>query len=267
MAFARIAAAILGLCIAGVNAASAESRRLDIVGTGDGIDVLRVIAASFMQQEGSARIEVPPSIGSGGGIAAVGSGKAILGRVARRLTDAEAASGIVYKAIARLPSAFIVHPGCGVSAVTSDQLVAIYSGRLANWKELGGADMRIRVVRREDQDSTLTVLRASMPGWHDLEITEKSKTATTTQEAIETVRDVQGAIGFGPFSRPLEQGLTVLRVDGHYPTDADYPSSVVLALIYLKTLQDPDALAFLRFADTQKAADVITSLGSLPVKP
>jgi len=262
-----MATVFLGLCLAGMTAASAETRRLDIVGTGDGIDVLRAIAASFMQQEGSAQVEVPPSIGSGGGIAAVGSGKAILGRVARRLTDAEAASGIVYKEIARLPSAFIVHPRCGVSAVTSDQLVAIYSGRVVNWKELGGADMRIRVVRREDQDSTLTVLRASMPGWRDLEITDKSKMATTTQEAIETVRDVQGAIGFGPFSRPLEQGLTVLRVDGHYPTDADYPSSVALALIYLKTLQDPDALAFLRFAGTQKAADVIRGLGSLPVKP
>ncbi|MDA9497311.1 PstS family phosphate ABC transporter substrate-binding protein [Bradyrhizobium sp. CCBAU 11357] len=267
MAFLRMMAALLGLCLAGVTAAAAETRRLDIVGTGDGIDVLRAVAASFMQQEGSAQVEIPPSIGSGGGIAAVGSGKAILGRVARRLTEAEAASGIVYKAIARLPSAFIVHPACGVSAVTSAQLVGIYSGRIANWKELGGADMRIRVVRREDQDSTLTVLRASMPGWNDLQITEKSKMATTTQEAIETVRDVQGAIGFGPFSRPLEQGLTVLRVDGHYPTDADYPSSVVLALIYLDTLQDPDALAFLRFAEARKAADVITSLGSLPVKP
>ena len=87
MAFSRITAAILGLCLAGVNAASAETRRLDIVGTGDGIDVLRAIAANFMQQEGSVQIEVPPSIGSGGGIAAVGSGKAILGRIARRLTD------------------------------------------------------------------------------------------------------------------------------------------------------------------------------------
>jgi len=98
-------------------------------------------------------------------------------------------------------------------------------------------------------------------------ITEKSKMATTTQEAIETVRDVPGAIGFGPFSRPLEQGLTVLRVDGHYPTDADYPSSVVLALIHLNILQDPDALAFLRFVDTPQAADIITRLGSLPAKP
>jgi phosphate transport system substrate-binding protein len=267
MRVSRIAATFLSLCLMGVNAASAETRRLDIVGTGDGIDVLRGIAASFMQRQESARVEVSPSIGSGGGIAAVGSGKAILGRVARRLTTAETASGIVYKPIARLPSAFIVHPDCGVKAITSDQLVAIYSGRLTNWRELGGADMRIRVVRREDQDSTLTVLRASMPGWHDLVITDKSKMATTTQEAIETVRDVQGAIGFGPFSRPLEQGLTVLRVNGHYPTDVDYPSSVVLALIYLNTLQDPDALAFLRFADTPEAAEVITRLGSLPAKP
>ncbi len=53
MAFSRITAAFLGLCLAGVNAASAETRRFDIVGTGDGIDVLRAIAASFMQQEGS----------------------------------------------------------------------------------------------------------------------------------------------------------------------------------------------------------------------
>ena len=267
MRVSKLATAFFSLCLMGVNAASAETRRLDIVGTGDGIDVLRAIAASFMQQQESAQIEISPSIGSGGGIAAVGSGKAILGRVARRLTAAETVSGIVYKPIARLPSAFIVHPDCGVKAVTSDQLVAIYSGRLTNWKELGGVDMRIRVVRREDQDSTLTVLRASMPGWHDLVITEKSKMATTTQEAIETVRDVPGAIGFGPFSRPLEQGLTVLRVDGHYPTDADYPSSVVLALIHLNTLQDRDALAFLRFADTPQAADIITRLGSLPAKP
>ncbi len=151
----------------------------------------------------------------------MGSGKAILGRVARRLTDAEAASGIVYKAIARLPSAFIVHPGCGVSAVTSDQLVAIYSGRLANWKELGGADMRIRVVRREDEDSTLTVLRASMPGWHDLEITEKSKNRDGSRcSRRDRLRSLLAAVGTGAHSasrgRPLpdRRGLSLQRGAG-----------------------------------------------------
>ena len=253
-----------GLCLAAPG--QAETRVLEIVGTGDGIDLLRAVGASFMEQDKSVRVEVPPSIGSGGGIAAVGSGKAVLGRVARKLSDAEAASGMNYKPIARLPSAFFVNPSAGVSDITNAQLLAIYSGRVTNWKELGGADLRIRVVRREDTDSTLMVLRDSMPGWRDLAITEKSKTATSTQEAVETVREVAGAIGFGPFSKPLEQGLTVLRIDGRYPTNAEYPSSVVLALIYMSATQNPDALAFIKFVDTPQVQEIVTGLGSVPVK-
>ncbi len=270
MTFNRNAAAAflslaLGLCCA--QAANAQSRVIEIVGTGDGIDVLRTIGASFMEQENSVRVEVSPSIGSGGGIAAVGSGKAVLGRVARELTAAESASGIIYKPIARLPSAFFVNPAAGVSALTHEQLADVYAGRITNWRELGGADMRVRVVRREDADSTLTVLRASMPGWRDLDITEKSKTATTTQDAVETVREVAGAIGFGPFSKPLEDGLSVLRIDGRYPTDPDYPSSVVLALIYMNNLRNADAFDFIKFVESAKARDAIASLGSVPVAP
>jgi phosphate transport system substrate-binding protein len=265
----RFAGVILGIvaglgCVSGVQA---QTRMLGVVGTGDGIDLLRAVAASFNEQDKAVRIEIPASIGSGGGIAAVGSGKAILGRVARKLTDAETASGMVYKPIARLPSAFFIHPGIGISGITSEQLLAIYAGKTTNWKELGGADQRIRVVRREDTDSTLTVLRSSMPGWSNLEITDKSKTATSTQEAVETVREVTGAIGFGPYSKPLGEGLTVLRIDGRHPTDFDYPSSVVLALIHMSNLADPDALAFVKFVESAQAQGIITSLGSVPVKP
>src|SRR5665213_1820422 len=171
--------------VLGVARAGADPVDLQIVGTGDGIDLLRALGSDFAQQTKTVHVNIPPSIGSGGGIAAVGAGKAVLGRVARKLTDSEIASGIVYNPIARLPSAIFVHPGSGVTALTSDQLRNIYSGKVTNWSELGGADVRVRVVRREDSDSTLTVLRQMMPGWKGLEITDKSKTATTTQEAIE----------------------------------------------------------------------------------
>ncbi len=215
----------------------AEPVKLDIVGTGDGMEVLRALGSAFSEQHKSVDIVIPPSIGSGGGVAAVGSGKSVLGRVARKLTDTETASGIVYRPIARLPASFFTHPDAGVTSLTSAQLLDIFAGRVTNWKEVGGKDVRIRVVRREDTDSTLTVLRASMPGWKDLAISEKSKTATTTQEAVNTTREVSGAIGFGPFHKSLEQGLTVIKIDGHYPTDDSYPSSVELALIFTeKTL-------------------------------
>lgn len=244
--------------------ARAATTDLQIVGTGDGIDLLRALAGDFTQQAQSVHVEIPPSIGSGGGIAAVGAGKAVLGRVARKLTDSEIASGIVYKPIARLPSAFFVHRGVGVTALTSDQLRNIYAGSVTNWKEVGGADIRIRVVRREDSDSTLTVLRQMMPGWKDLQITEKSKTATTTQEAIETVRDIAGAIGFGPFSATLEPEVSVLKINGHHPLDPAYPSNVELALIYKDATVTPAAREFVVYANGAKARAVISRLGSVP---
>jgi phosphate transport system substrate-binding protein len=246
--------------------ADADMSDLKIVGTGDGMDLLRALSNDFMQQSKTVHVEIPPSIGSGGGIAAIGAGKAVVGRVARKLTDSEIASGIVYKPIARLPSAFFVHPGTGVTGLTTDELMNVYSGRVTNWSDLGGANLRIRVVRREDTDSTLIVLRQMMPGWKDLKITEYSKTATTTQEAIQTVRDVDGAIGFGPYSATLEPDVSVLKINGHSPLDTAYPSHVELALIYKETEITAAAREFIDFANSAKARSIISQLGSVPVR-
>lgn len=240
------------------------SAELPVVGTGDGIDVLRALSASYNQSHDT-EVTVPPSIGSGGGIAAVGSGNASLGRIARDLTEAEVERGIVAVPIARLPSAIFVHPSAKVSELSSKQLQDIYAGAVTNWQQVGGADLRIRVVRREESDSTLSVLRASMPGWRGLEITDRSKLATSTQEAIETVRNVEGTIGFGPFTKTLEEGTVVLRIDGRYPVDAGYPSAVVLSLIHLQGNASPASKSFIEFAKGPQAKTLIASFGAVPV--
>ncbi len=265
----RIQLALMGAAFAAMALSApavAQQSTIEVVGTGDGMDVLRALATAFNAQKQAAEIQIPPSIGSGGGIAAVGSGKSVLGRVARKLTESEIASGLVYKPIANLPSALFVNSSAGVKAITSKQLTDIFNGKITNWKDVGGADLRVRVVRREDADSTLTVLRASMPGWKELAITDKSKMAMTTQEAIATVREVPGAIGFGPYSKDLENGLTVLHIDSHHPVDDRYPSSVTLALIYLKDAVTPEAKTFVEFCETRKARDIIASLGSVSVQ-
>ncbi|MGG6548931.1 UNVERIFIED_CONTAM: substrate-binding domain-containing protein, partial [Prevotella sp. 15_C9] len=68
---------------------------LPIVGTGDGIEMLQAVAAAYNAEGGDARVSVPPSIGSGGAVAAVGGERQRLGRVARPLTEAEKAQGLV----------------------------------------------------------------------------------------------------------------------------------------------------------------------------
>lgn len=238
---------------------------LSVVGTGDGIDLLRAISTAYVGKHPGATVDVPPSIGSGGGIAAVASGKEIMARIARPLSESEKAAGLVAYPVMRLPSAFYIHPDTGVSNITAAQLADIFAGKIVNWREVGGPDKRIRVVRREDSDSTLTALRQLMPGWRDLAITERSKTATTTQEAVESVRDVDGTIGFGPYSTGLEGPVKVLRIDGRYPTDDAYPSAVTLALVTKRGASTSLADDFLGFARSEEARAILRRMGGVPV--
>jgi len=245
-------------------ATALHAEELPVVGTGDGFEMLQAVAARFRQIEPSIDVRIPPSIGSGGGIAAVGSGAARLARVARPLSEAERARGLVYVPVAKIPSAFFVHPSAGLSRLDTAQLAAIYSGKIVNWKDVGGADLRIRVVRREDADSTLMTLRANMPGWKTIEITERSKTAVSTQEAVESVRLTEGAIGFGPYSKILDIGTKVLEIDGHHPSQQGYPSNGELAYVYRSDGVSEELTKFIAFSKAGEAADIIRSFGALP---
>jgi phosphate transport system substrate-binding protein len=244
--------------------ALAGTSELSVVGTGDGIELLRALGAAYSADNPDTKILVPPSIGSGGGLAAVGGDKELLARVARPLTDSERALGLISTPMFRLPSAFFVHRGVNVTDINARQLADIYAGRIVNWSEVGGASLRIKVVRREEADSTLSVLRQSMPGWKDLAITEKSKTAVTTQDCIDTVKDVEGAIGFGPYTKALEGELVVLRIDGKYPTDHDYPSAVTVSLVHKQATVTPDAAKFIAYVKTAKAKTLLSSMGGVP---
>ena len=246
--------------------ALAGTSELAVVGTGDGIELLRVLGAAYTADHPETVVLVPPSIHSSGGIAAVGSNKEVLGRIARPLSDSEKAAGLISVPVFRLPAAIYVHQGAGVAGLSAKQLADIYAGTVTNWREVGGNDVRIKVVRREEVDSTLNVLRSTMPGWKDLVITEKSKTATTTQDGVETVRTVEGAIGFGPYSKELETDLVVLKIDGKHPTNSDYPSAVTLLLIYKDATVTPEARGFIQFFKTAKARTLLASMGGVPIE-
>ena len=236
-----------------------------IVGTGDGLELISALGAAFTADHPGTTVIAPPSIGSGGGIAAVGSNKEVLGRIARRLSDAERSLGLIETPIFRLPTVFYTHPSSGVTKLTARQLVAIYSGKVTNWKHVGGADLRIKVVRREEEDSSLKVLRQSMPGWRELVITRRSKTAFTTQDAADTVRRVKGAIGFGPYTKLLEPATVVLAIDGNRPSHPGYPSAVTVSFIHKTSTLTPEAKSILQYAKSEKAKVLLSGLGGVPV--
>src|SRR3954454_3855402 len=112
---------------------SAHAGDLSVVGTGDGIDLLRALGAAYTADHPDTNVIVPPSIGSGGGGAAVGANKEVLARVGRPLSESEKEAGLVATPVFRLPSAFFVHRSAGVTSLTTAQLADIYNGKITNW--------------------------------------------------------------------------------------------------------------------------------------
>src|SRR5436853_5098992 len=117
IAMRLLAAPMAALCLS----ANAQAGDLSVVGTGDGIDLLRALGAAYTADHPDTNVIVPPSIGSGGGVAAVGSNKEVLARVARPLSDPEKEAGLISVPVFRLPSAFFVHRSAGVSSLSSAQ--------------------------------------------------------------------------------------------------------------------------------------------------
>ncbi|NQV85423.1 MAG: hypothetical protein HQ494_16550 [Rhodospirillales bacterium] len=74
----------------------ARSETMNIVGTGDGIVILETLGAAFKQAHPQHTVYVPESIGSSGGIKAVGNDKSLIGRVARKIKNKEKSYGLVY---------------------------------------------------------------------------------------------------------------------------------------------------------------------------
>lgn len=246
------------------SAVQAASEQITIVGTGDGMSILDSIGTAFTQDNPDAVISVPPSIGSGGGVKAVGADKYAVGRVAREIKDKEKHYGLSYLPVARIPVVFFVNKSAGVSDLTAQQVGDIYSGKITNWSEVGGNDGKIRVVRRGDGDSSLKVLRKTFPGFGDVVFTKRAKETLTTQENIETVASKAGTIGFGPYADALGANVRILTVGGVSATDAGYPSTGVLALIYKEPSNTGNVAKFLAFASSAAAHEAITGANGLP---
>lgn len=250
------------LFLASIGAGSA--RDIPVVGTGDGMDVLKQISEAYNLANPGITFRIPESIGSGGAIAAVGANREVIGRVARPLTANEESSGIRYVPVFYVPSAFFVHRDVPVRNLTAVQLRGIFSGEITSWKDVGGPDMRIRVVRREDADSSVAIFRATIPEFRDITFLDRSKLAMTTQEAIDSIRDNPGAIGFGSYSAAVAKQLGVVAVDGVQPQAAAYRAKVTVALIFKPDRVDDEIRRYIAHFSGEAARRMILEAGARP---
>ena len=247
-----------------------EGQKIVVAGTGDSQKLLRALAKALENKFGGGEIEVPDSIGSGGGIKSVLAGKADLARVARPLKDSERKLGLTYRLFARSPVVFVVHPGVtGIDNLTGQQVLGIYSGKITNWAQLGGKSEKIYAITRELGDSSLDVLNDNIPGFKDI-VNPAAKVIYTTPEAVTALVSHSKTIGFLPLSVAKGTDLKIMKVNGIYPSaenvnDGTYAMTVPLAIVYK---DEPSGLPK-RFIDslyTAQARELMCRMGAVPAQ-
>ncbi len=130
--------------------------------------------------------------GSTRGVVDARSGLADVGMVSRSLTADEA--DLTAYTIAMDGIGIILHQSNPVAALTDAQVIAIYTGKLQNWHELGGPDLPITVVNKAEGRSTLELFLQ----YYRLKNSQISADMVIgdNQQGIKSVAGNPGAIGY-----------------------------------------------------------------------
>ena len=158
-----------GICSAsGLDAFKGEKGVLRISGGTAHIPVIMEVAKRIMTANPDIQITIAGG-GSGAGIKQVGEGLVNIGNSGRLPTEIEVGKYnlVIYKwAIDGV--APVVNPKNSIQKLSSKELQDIYSGKITNWKTLGGEDRSINIYTRDKSSGTREVFWKKALGKGDI---------------------------------------------------------------------------------------------------
>lgn len=156
-------------------------------------------AENYMKANKSAKVVVTGG-GSGVGLAALVDGTTDIAMASRKIKMSEkmklqeAGKGTKEVVIAYDALAVIVNPENPVSQLTREQLESIFTGKVKNWKEVGGSDMPVVVYSRETSSGTYEFFKEHVMNNKNYAASVLSMPATGS--IIQSVSQTRGAIGY-----------------------------------------------------------------------
>ncbi|MCX6292597.1 MAG: PstS family phosphate ABC transporter substrate-binding protein [Bacteroidetes bacterium] len=180
-------------------AAGFSQSKIVIKGSDTVLPLSQKEAESYMKKNSGQNIAVIGG-GSGVGIAALMDGTTDIAMSSRSLKMDERLklqdAGKAYKeiTIARDALSVIVNNGNKVTKLTREQIEAIYTGKITNWKEVGGDDLKIVVYSRETSSGTYEFFKDHVLNKKNYASSVLNMPATGA--IIQSVSQTKGAIGY-----------------------------------------------------------------------
>lgn len=267
---------LISVFVAMLTAGSVQAQR--VKGSDTLLPLTQELAEEYLEEHPDGEVIVTGG-GSGVGIAALMENTTDIAMASRRIKFGEkmkfAEAGLEAKEVivAYDALAVVVNPSNPVTRLTREQLEAIFRGKITNWKEVGGEDMKIVVYSRETSSGTYEFFKESVLDNKNYMSSILSMPATGA--IIQSVKQTKGAIGYIGLAY-LNQYVKPLAVsyDGgeHYAepsveTAADGSYPIVRPLYYYYDAADEQAVAdFISYALSPVGQQSVLVQGFVPVR-
>ena len=267
------AAAVAGLGLVGCGGTSAGteatagdalSGTVNCSGATSFQKLVEAAATNFMDANPDVTIAITGG-GSGQGLSDVKDGKAQIGRsdvFAEEKLDAADAKKLEDHTVAVVGMGPIVNSKVDVDDLTTEQLKGIFTGKITDWKEVGGTAGKIQVIERKAGSGTRATFEAAvLAGDKAPESFAPVAEEDSSGTVVEKIQQTEGAISYLAFSYYDDTKFKALKVDGVDPTKENVESGKfnIWAYEHMYTAADADA-ATKAFVEYMLGDDVQGSL-------
>lgn len=261
------------LFLAGLISASANSAdlvapaRIRIGGSGGALATMQILGKTFTKTHPNVSVVVVPSLGSGGGIKAMLAGAIDLAISGRALKDTERAQGALATEYARTPFVFATGMRNSVSAITTHELVKIYTGETRTWPD----GKPLRLVLRPEVESDTDIVKSLSPAMNQAVKTALAREgmimAMTDQDSADNLENIPGAIGTTTLAQIMseQRALKPLTLNGATPGlaalgEGTYP---YFKTLFMVTGPKPNLVtqAFIAFVRSAEGRQILAKNG------
>ncbi len=251
---------------------------IKLKGSDSVLPIAQMEAEIFMEQDAQANVTVTGG-GSGVGIASLISGTTDIAmasremKVGEKLKLTDASQKLIEAIIAYDALAVVIHPSNSVKELSREQIESIYTGKVKNWKDLGGEDKAIVPYARETSSGTYEYFKEAVllkKEYHNSILSLNSNGAI-----LQSVSQTQGAIGYiglayvnemvKPVPVSFDEGKSFVMPSFENAKKKLYPISRPLYYYYTQQVAQ-QVKPFLDFTFSEQGQKIIADIGYVPVK-
>ncbi len=210
----KITAALFIAIVINLSAFTQNVVNIKIKGSDTVLPLSQKEAETFMKKNKTAKITVTGG-GSGVGIAAFVDGSTDIAMSSRKMKMSEKMkmqdAGKAFKEviIANDALSVIVNPANKVSQLTREQIEGIFTGKITNWKEVGGDDEKIVAYSRESSSGTFEFFKEHLLNNKNYGTAILMMPATGA--VVQSVSQTKGAIGYVGFAY-IEKNIKAIKI-------------------------------------------------------